>query len=443
MPAVDSIPDLLLGRLTARAEALPVRGRRLLVGLSGGLDSIVLLHLLARISLDAGFALEAAHVHHGLNSHADDWLAHCRHVCAALGVRLHECRVAVTASGKGLEAAAREARHAALAAIPCDWIVLAHHRGDQAETLLHRLLRGAGVHGAGAMRDQDRARRLWRPLLDEPRSVLLAWAQSHGLTWIEDDSNADVSFTRNRLRHEILPLLAAHFGGAEGNLARAARHFGEGAQLLDELAAIDAESVQPTRPGSRERMRLLSDSRSRNLLRHMLAQTGARMPDSARLDDALRQLRSDAAVRLPMDAAWLCAYRDRIWLEHSVAPARPVVWQGESALPWAGGWIRFAEGQAGGLALAPGCSLGMANGRDRLRPHAGGPSRSFRLLCQEGGIPPWWRDRLPVLRDPAGVVVWVGGLGASVDSAAADGLSGWIVRWEPSPDAHGALGLDS
>lgn len=443
MPAVDSIPDLLLGRLTARAEALPARGRRLLVGLSGGLDSTVLLHLLARINLDAGFALEAAHVHHGLNPRADEWLAHCRHVCAALGVRLHECRVTVTASGKGLEAAAREARHSALAAISSDWIVLAHHRGDQAETLLHRLVRGAGVHGAGAMRERDAERRLWRPLLDESRTALLVWAQAQALSWIEDDSNADVTFTRNRLRHEILPLLETHFGGVEGNLARAARHFGEGAQLLDDLAAIDADAVMPSKPGSRGRLRALSASRARNLLRHLLALAGARMPDSARLDDALRQLHGDAAVRLPMDAVWLCAYRDRVWLERNAVVEQPVVWQGEPLLAWGDGQVRFLRVATGGLALAPGCLLGLSDGRDRLRLHGGGPSRPFRLLCQEVGIPPWWRARLPVLRDAAGVPIWIGGVGANVDSAAAEGCSGWSVRWEPSRNAHDALCLDS
>lgn len=411
-------------------------GQRLCVGFSGGLDSTVLLHLLARLAPAAGCALAAVHVHHGLNPNADAWAAHCEAVCVALGVPLRVERVTVAGdAGKGLEAAARVARHAVFAAQEADWIVLAHHADDQAETLLHRLVRGAGVVGAAAMRERDASRRLWRPLLGVARAELQAWAQAQDLSWIEDDSNADLRFTRNFLRHQILAPLTAHFPAAPANLGRACRHFAEAADLLQALAAEDAVQVRLGEAGARSRLRALSPARARNLLRHWLALRGVSAPDAARLEALLQGLAGTGAVRWVLADLAVCAYHEALWLEpaESALP-RPLVWCGEAVLPWGAGSLHFlrASGE-GALRLDPQTlplEILTRRGGERMRLGEGRPMRSFKALCQEHGIPAWQRDRLPLLWC-GGALVWIGGIGAAAQVRGGAGEAGWRIVWQP------------
>jgi tRNA(Ile)-lysidine synthase len=202
-------------------------GDTVVVGLSGGVDSMVLLHALAA----SGVPLSALHVHHGLSANADSWESFCRGVCQALAVPLRVQRVSVEReSAAGLECAARKARHQAFADTDGDWVALGHHAGDQAETVLFNLLRGAGVRGAAAM--TERHGRLLRPLLGVRRNEILAYARNHDLAWVDDESNADLRYSRNFLRHRVLRELVQRFPGAEGNLAAAAKRFAE-AQTWD------------------------------------------------------------------------------------------------------------------------------------------------------------------------------------------------------------------
>lgn len=279
-------------------------GRRIGVAFSGGLDSTVLLHRLTQLSAGQGvapvFSLFALHVHHGLSPNADAWATHCQRVCAALKVPLTLTRVTVIPTDKGLEAAARSARMAAFADFfrtqDLDWLMLAQHRDDQAETVLFRLLRGAGSRGLAGMRQESvqHGVRLWRPLLSVSRAELHAWAVAQGLDWIEDESNQDSRHTRNWLRHEVLPKLRQRFPALDAVLARTARQCAEDADLLDALAALDALTVFDsagciqTRP-----LAALSEPRARNLLRHWLAGQGLHL-DRARLDDLLRQALSES-----------------------------------------------------------------------------------------------------------------------------------------------------
>lgn len=268
------------------------------MGFSGGLDSSVLLHAVSRHAVAARLRLSALHVHHGLSSHADDWADSCRQVCASLGVSITVIRVDVPArSGEGIEAAARRLRHKALADQPADWILLAHHADDQAETVLHNLLRGTGVRGAAAM-PESRGRVL-RPLLGLGRDVLVEYATSHDLAWIEDESNADLRYTRNFLRREIIPAMAVRFPRAGEQLAAAAGHFGEADALLDDLAALDLGACRPEFPLPLTLFRQLSDARGRNLLRAMLGWHKLQPPDERRLKEFARQLRTAGTDRHP------------------------------------------------------------------------------------------------------------------------------------------------
>ena len=208
---------------------------------------MVLLDALACAVPSTGLSLSAVHVHHGISPNADKWAEFCAVECARRDVPLTVRRVRVEdAATLGIEAAARAARYNVFAEIVADFVALAHHAGDQAETLLLQLLRGAGPHGLAAMpliRPLQSRCALLRPLLALPDAAIEAYAQARELRWIDDESNADTSLKRNFLRHEIAPRLAAAFPGYPATLARAAAHQAEAAALLDELAAIDAREA--------------------------------------------------------------------------------------------------------------------------------------------------------------------------------------------------------
>ena len=273
---------------------LDLRGKRVAVGLSGGVDSVVLLGLLRAAAPRLGLRLSAVHVHHGLSPNADAWARFCRKLCRDQGVPLTVRRVKVRKSGRGIEAAAREARRAVFAGLRVDAIALAHHLDDQAETVLLNLLRGAGLRGASAMPAVGSlgGRTLWRPLLSVPRRAILDYARAHRLAWIEDESNRDAALTRNFLRLHVGPLLETRFPRWREALGRAARHFAS--------AEAGAERA----------------------LRAFLDAQGLRAPSAAKLVEMLRQLTGKGArTAIAHDGALLRAYRGRVSVERPGAPA--------------------------------------------------------------------------------------------------------------------------
>jgi len=421
------------------AAAPVVPGQRLLLGYSGGLDSTVLLHALASLRGRFSFALQVHHVHHGLSPNADAWAAHCEQVCMSLEVPLRVVRVNVEpANGEGVEAAARRMRHAAWADAFADWWVTAHHRDDQAETLLFRLCRGAGVDGAAAMapieRLPDRPGRL-RPLLGCGRAELLSAATAAKLAWVEDESNADPRFSRNFLRHEVMPVLRTRFPAVDVAFARAATHFGEAAELLDALAQIDAGACGE-RPMSAAALRVLAPARQANLLRWQLRRMDLTMPDETRLTEALRQLNTCDPARplsLALGSAVLQVYRDQAWLTPPLPalPPAPAPWAPDQSLAWGEGCIEACDTVGEGLARSaladavchmrlrwPGCRLALP----------GRPGKEVRQLGQELGLPPALRDRLPILVVD-GRVAWMAGVGVAAGFACPPGEAGVALHW--------------
>jgi tRNA(Ile)-lysidine synthase len=264
-------------------------GQTLAVGLSGGVDSVVLLESLRDPARLRGAKLTCLHVHHALSPNADAWETHCRGLCAAMDVPLTVTRVEVERNSfDGLEAAARRARHAAFAQAQADWIVLAHHRNDQAETLLFNLLRGTGVAGAAAM--GETAGRLLRPLLNVGRDAIMAYAIEQSLRWVDDESNADTRLSRNHLRHAVLAGLEDRFPGSGANLAAAAGRFAEARGLLDELAILDLGARPADFPLDLGVLKALSEPRARNLLRYLLQRRHIGIPSEERLREVLRQV---------------------------------------------------------------------------------------------------------------------------------------------------------
>jgi len=444
----------ILQTLAAFLEARLLPGSRLCVGLSGGVDSVVLLHALdclRRSGLQVD--LSAVHVDHALSSNAGAWAAFCVDFCRRLQVPLDIHRVEVPrASGEGLEAAARRVRHAAFAACRAEWLALAHHRDDQAETVLFRLLRGAGVAGAAGMpaeRPQPGGPRLIRPLLNVSRSLILRYAEMHSLAWIEDESNADCHYRRNHLRREVMPRIAVHFPGAAQALARAARHFSEAAELLDELAQADRAAL--IGEGGRidlARFNALSPARARNLLRSELLASGFRAPEARWLDEALRQLKTAAAASQTCIATAdgeVHTYRGELYVfaHRRDLAGLAVSWNGELALPWGDGRVSFVRRSGQGisrrlLAAAP-VFLRVRQGGERLRPDARRPARTLRNLLQEAAVPPWERARLPLLCCGERLA-WVAGLGVDAAFVCAAGEEGVELLWEKN-DGQAPAGL--
>lgn len=291
-----NLPDLLAQFLAPRVGD----DGALTVALSGGCDSVVLLHGLACTRFAS--RLEAVHVNHGLSPNADAWTDFCADYCAGLGISFRQVGVVVDSdSGLGLEASARAARYAAFSDFGVKILLTAHHRSDLAETVLFNLLRGAGVTGAAGMppERQHGEMRLLRPLLSLSRSDIEDYAQANRLKWVDDESNADTRFSRNYLRHEVMGVLSQRFPGAEAALAQAAENFGEAAALLDELAAQDWGNVAIGDAASIAGIKNLSPDRVKNLLRYRLRCLAWQVPVAARLNEFARQIVTAAPDRHP------------------------------------------------------------------------------------------------------------------------------------------------
>ena len=272
----------------------------LLVGYSGGLDSTVLLHLLSHTPWKA--QLLAFHVLHGLSPHADQWAEHCLNVSNQFGVACRITRVQLPmTAGRGVEDSAREARYQAFAETGISQVCLAHHAGDQAETVLFNAFRGAGVSGLAGMRGirQRGKLTLLRPLLSVSRSELEAYALAHGLSWIEDESNQDQRYARNFMRKTVVPQIASRFSMLEKSLGQLASHCAESESLLDELAALDWSTSISETSYPMEKLRTLTVPRIKNLIRYRLRCLGWYSPSSQRLEEFVRQLQTAGKDRHP------------------------------------------------------------------------------------------------------------------------------------------------
>lgn len=440
LPA-DAASGQLQRTLTAFLGARLAPAARLCVGLSGGRDSIVLLHALGQLRGQGIFgSLTAVHVDHGLSAKAGIWAGFCADFCRQQGVPLEIARIEVPRDdAEGLEAAARRARHSVFASCRADWLALAHHQDDQAETILFRLLRGAGVAGAAGM-PAERALadglRLIRPLLDTPRALIAGYAAENSLAWVEDESNADCRYRRNHLRCAVLPRIEEAFPAAARTLARAGAHFAEAARLLDQLAQTDRLTVVGA--GGRidlARFNALPAMRARNLLRCELMAAGWRAPEARWLDEALRQLATagdDSQTCIATLDGEVHVYRRQIHVcgRRRPLPAAALAWRGEARLAWGDLSISFLPTVGAGISrrLLVGTHVGVRvrQGGERLQVDAGRPRRTLAKLLQEAGVPPWERVRLPLLWSDDRLV-WVGGIGVDASFACAEGEAGIVI----------------
>jgi tRNA(Ile)-lysidine synthase len=466
-------PARLLDGLAALLDNHP-HTRHLIVGYSGGLDSHALLHLLAtNRACWPGRTLAAVYVDHGLQTASVRWGEHCARTCHELDIPFRVLRIdARPLPGESPEAAARRTRYAALAAElePDAALLTAHHRDDQVETLLLQLLRGAGPHGLAAMPTTSRLGPGWllRPLLEVDRSELLDYALKHGLRWIEDVSNADTRFDRNYLRQRILPLLRERWPAVGRNLARSAQWCAETANWLDADADADLARVAAQRPDTLHipALRELSEPRQRNALRRWLRRLGLPVPDAQQLRHILHDALTAARDRQPC-IRWpggeVRRYRDTLYalpplVTHDAR--QTFIWRHETNgyppldLPGLGTLrllATFGEGLRAETLAGAALTIRFRQGGERFRPVGRHHSQELKKLLQEAGIPPWKRDRLPLIYLPStptlpheggenqGLLAVVG-LGIAAEVAAGSGEPGFLpVLQSPSATGFGIL----
>jgi tRNA(Ile)-lysidine synthase len=429
-------PSDLSATLRAALAACP--DGALCVAFSGGPDSTALLHALAQLPEARARGLRALHVDHALHEQSAHWAMQCEAICHAWQIELRILRVRVErASGDGIEAAARAARYAALteALREGERLVLGHHRDDQIETVLLKLLRGAGPEGLGGMRAQRELGRglLWRPLLDLPRKVLLDYAAAHGLGFVTDPSNDDRRYSRNRLRHEVLPVLAAHWPHAGEAILHSARLSRAAADalatqwqaslgaLLDPLTqSLDAAGWNELAPALRE-----------PLLDHWLHERGCTAPTTAQRVQIERQIhaREGRVPCIRWTGTELHVWKGRLWARQPPTAFDPLWetrWHGESlALP-DGSRLTLSSP----VALSQPLTVRLRRGGERIRPVGDAHTRELRDLFQQGSLPPWQRGACPLIYDDEALIAvadrWMDARGNALF-----GALGCKPRWHP------------
>jgi tRNA(Ile)-lysidine synthase len=402
-------PDSLIDTLHARLAHLPAGA--IVVAFSGGMDSSALLHALAQIPTARERGLRALHVDHDLHADSARWAEHCHAFAANLGIDLEIVEVRVAhATGSGPEDAARKARQSAYAEhlSPGGILALAQHRDDQAETILLKLLRGAGPEGLGGMRTLRQCGKgyLWRPLLALPRAMLAEYAHTHELRWIDDPSNADTRLRRNFLRHEILPRLTQCWPEAQAAFAHSATWARAAADFIGDEAQHALTRIQGSDPATlRWRPWLdLHDAVRDPVLRLWLRQLDLAEPAHFHVAEIERQLRTAGEDRLPC-VRWpgteIRRYRDLLYAMPPLAPVPndwEASWDGSVlALPGGGTLALARDPQTSSANLAPALTVRYRRGGERLKPVSHAHTRELRLLLQEAGIPPWLRARVPLI----------------------------------------------
>ena len=424
------------------------QGNHLAIALSGGIDSVVLLHVLVTLSKQLQFTLSAVHVNHGISSNATLWSRFCCNLCHSYGISSYVAYLQIKKeTGISLEAIAREERYRIFGHIRADYVVLAQHLDDQAETLLLQLFRGAGVKGLSAMpvtrkQASDAAPQILRPLLDVSRSRIEDYARQNKLNWINDESNDSITFNRNFLRHEILPILRKRYPNYPKTLLRTSRHLSEASLLLEELAEIDSAHCLDSGKLQVENLRKLSFSRAKNLLRYTLIQRGVTLPSTAKIENILNQLLSigmDNQFHINLGDTEIRCYKGAIYmLPGKTPPQEPkqCVWHGEKYLPLQHfrGTIRFTQVKNQGISqqkiLNGPVTVRSRSGGERFTPACNRPRRSLKNLLQEAAIPPWERIAMPLLFCGE-KLIWVPGIGIDCEFQVNSDEIGILPTWDP------------
>ncbi len=423
--------------------------QHLWLGYSGGLDSQVLLHALVELIKQQPLnftltQLHAVHINHGWSPHAPAWDHICQQTCQQLGVDYRAITVNAQPSlGESPEACAREARYQALASAikQNDILLTAHQQDDQAETLLLQLLRGSGIKGLASMPQLTAFATGWhlRPLLNFSRADLLEYANQHGLKWIEDESNTNTRYTRNYLRHTILPELKQRWPQVNATIARTAEHCAEASQLLDELAQADLIKVQSTPHSlSCSALLTLSIERQKNVLRYWLRQLNIALPSTIQLQHILQDIltsKQDACPKVAWQSNAIRRYQDNLYITHPFhSPDANTVYLWDLikplTIPSIGAFTASLtpKGDICADIIQKGqLSIQFRQTGERCHPAGRQGSHPLKKLFQEWKIPPWQRDRIPLLYCNNELVAVIGYCVCTGFNAHPD-TSGWRIQ---------------
>jgi len=420
--------------------------QRIIVAYSGGLDSHVLLHSLAQLrdNLTEPFKLEALHIHHGVSELADGWVAHCQAVCEQLDVSICVRYVTADQQQASLENQLREARYQVFSEVVGvgDLLALAHHADDQAETLMLRMLRGTGPQGLAGMPSQRHlgGGSLIRPLLGFSRSELEAYAQQHKLKWVEDDSNVDVSFDRNFLRHEVMPQLAQRWPHYRSNFNRNAQVAKDAQQSLDYFLERD---LAPQMAGHQRGLSCAwlvdyEPALQINLLRAWLNQLGLPLPGYKHLQKVLDEVvsvRPDAQPLVNWPGVEVRRFQSIVYAipplsEHDAGAV--LSWSVDEPLLLSGAGQLTAVVEAGtGLSVPAGAkvSVRFRQGGERCRLVGRAHSKLLKKQLNDLQLEPWLRDRLPLIYVDDELAA-LGDVAVCEGFQAEEGQRGYILRWQ-------------
>ena len=422
-----------------------VNAPQILVGLSGGMDSILLLKLLSE-QVDTKL-LQAVHINHGLSDNADQWQQFAEDYCQQLGVDFYAEKVQLVVSGEGVEAAARDARYAVFESrLKQDGLLfLAHHADDQVETVVYRLLRGSGSKGLAGM-PESRALglgQLIRPLLAYSKESIHREAISRGLKWIEDESNLDDRFDRNYIRNQVIPVIAKRWSQYPQAIMHSAGLSDQANLLTKELALEDLARLDELkqRAGWSISMDGLSDLsvlRQKNLLRYWSEIKGLPAPSSKIINEILSSVvaaRQDASPEVIWQTQYWARFQNRLYLlryqNKTTQQDQPIHWDMQNSLVLTDD-SRLEAWRAKGRGLAVGAEsveIRYRQGGERCKPQGRGRSSSLKKLLLEYQLPPWLRDRVPLfyVRDQ---LVAVGDLWVCEGWSAKPKESGMEIHWQ-------------
>ena len=412
------------------------------IGLSGGVDSMVLLNVLYQLKTKLNLKLSAIHVHHGLSKNADNWGQVCFDECKKLGVDFSQKKINIDNSeGIGIEASARKARYQILHQLSNEFLVTAHHQNDQAETLMLQLLRGSVLKGLASMPSYDEKRHLWRPFLKLSRDLIEEYAKNNNIRFIEDESNKNIEFDRNFLRLEIFPKLIKRFPQTIKSLGRSADLVAEGLNLNKAIAKEDAKNYF-----SEDFIKLntkifstLPRDRVVNLIRWWLDKNQQKMPSQKIMDQIYTQIisaKKDAQINIHISSEIsVRAYKNFLWLVKikKEKNSYDLIWKGEDVFELPGsGKLLFKPCLGKGISLEKvGSSILRIQNRkggERFKPKRNQPTRTLKYLLQEMNMPPWEREFLPIIYSED-MLVAVPNYGVHHEFVTDKDKMGLIIEW--------------
>ena len=413
------------------------------IGLSGGVDSMVLLHILCLLRVNIKLTINAIHINHALSKNSLDWVKFCEEQCEKLKINFISEEIDITKDLKmGVEGAARKKRYEVFKAHQKGILVLAHHQDDQAETLLLQLFRGSGLKGLASMQLYDSENFFWRPFLKIKKEIIEDFAKTFSVQFIVDESNEDLNFDRNFLRKKVLPLIKTRYPNISQTISRSASNIAEGLNLNETIAKEDAQKFISDNQSvlSLSVLQEIPKERVVNLIRWWLGHNQQPMPNKKTMDELFRQIisvKKDSMINVSVSPLMsVREYQDQIFLVVKGEKKNPyeMIWRGEDEINLPDNsrlLFKKKKGKEASLLKLDVGALRIQNrvGGERFKPKERQPTRTLKYLLQSSRIPPWERDSIPLFFSEDQLVA-VPNFGIHYDFQTQEGEVGWHIIWE-------------